>query len=60
MLTQYVKGKKITDLKKLSSSFIFKLLGIDLSPSRVKCAVLPLEALHKLIINQNFVAKEKT
>ena len=49
LLTEYVKGKKITDLKKMKSSFIFKLLGIELSTSRIKCALLPLEALHKLI-----------
>ncbi len=49
MLTDYVKGKSKQELKKLDSKFIMKMLGIDLGINRIKCAVLPLEALHKLI-----------
>lgn len=49
MLTEYVKGKKISDLKKLDMPFILKMLGIELSPNRLKCALLPLEGLHKLL-----------
>ncbi len=49
MLTEYSKGKKISDLKKLNTPFILKLIGIDLSPNRLKCALLPLEGLHKLL-----------
>lgn len=51
MLTEYAKAKTISDLKKLDVSFILKMLGIELSPNRLKCALLPLEALHKLIHN---------
>ncbi|OGK14917.1 SUF system NifU family Fe-S cluster assembly protein [Candidatus Roizmanbacteria bacterium RIFCSPLOWO2_02_FULL_37_19] len=49
MLTDYLKGKKLTDLRKLDQSFMLKLLSIELTPNRLKCALLPLEALHKLI-----------
>lgn len=49
MLTEYAKGKKITDLKKMDQKSIIELLGIELGVNRIKCALLPLEALHKLI-----------
>lgn len=51
MLTDFAKGKKASDLKKLDTSFILDMLGIELSPNRLKCALLPLEALHKLLLS---------
>jgi nitrogen fixation NifU-like protein len=50
MLTDYAKNKTKQELKKLDSKFIIKMLGIDLGMNRIKCAVLPLEALHKLLV----------
>lgn len=50
MLTDFVQNKTKEELKKLDSKFIIKLLGIDLGMNRIKCAVLPLEALQKLLI----------
>lgn len=50
MLTDFAKNKTKEELKKLDSKFIIKLLGIDLGMNRIKCAVLPLEALQKLLI----------
>lgn len=52
LLSEYAKGKKISVLKKLDASFILKLIGIELSPNRIKCALLPLEGLQKLIHNK--------
>ena len=49
MLSEYVKGKSKDELKKLDKNFIIKLIGIELSPNRIKCALLSLEALTKLI-----------
>lgn len=49
LLTDYVKGKSKQELKKIDSKFIIKMLGIDLGLNRIKCALLSLEALHKLI-----------
>ncbi len=46
LFTEFMKGKSIKDLKKLDESVILELLHIELSPSRMKCAILPLEALH--------------
>lgn len=47
LLTDHIKGKKLADLKKLGRSTILKLLGIELGPTRLKCALLPLEALQQ-------------
>lgn len=49
MLTEYAKGKTKDQLKKLDRKFMIKLLGVELGPNRIKCALLPLEALHKLL-----------
>ena len=50
LLTDFVKNKTKQELKKLDSKFIIKMLGIDLGMNRIKCALLPLEALHKLLV----------
>lgn len=49
LLTEHLKGKKKEVLRKMNSSDMLKLLEIDLSPNRMKCALLPLEAAHKLL-----------
>jgi nitrogen fixation NifU-like protein len=47
LFTEFLKGKKFEDLKKITKEDILKLLKIDLSknPSRLKCALLPLDAI---------------
>ncbi len=47
ILTEELKEKTIDDVKELKENFIFDLLGIPISPGRVKCALLGLKALHK-------------
>ncbi len=49
MLTDYIKGKSMAEVLKLEKEFILDMLGIELSPNRLKCALLPLEALHKTV-----------
>jgi len=49
LLTDFAKGKKIDELRRLDKTSIMELLGIELGPNRLKCALLPLEALQKLI-----------
>lgn len=48
MLTEYIKGKEVSALIKLDQKFMIKLLGIEVSHSRIKCLLLPLEALRKI------------
>ena len=45
ILLNYIKGKSIEDIKKLTNKDIIDLLGIHISGIRLKCAILPLIAL---------------
>lgn len=49
LLTEHVKGKSIDKVLKVSKDDIINMLGITLSPTRTKCALLALEVLHKTI-----------
>ena len=51
MLTDVLMGKSIAAAKKMNTENIIKMLGTTLTPSRVKCAVLPLEVIQKAIGN---------
>jgi NifU-like protein involved in Fe-S cluster formation len=50
MLTEKVKGMKLEAVMQLKTEDIIKMLGTELTPSRTKCAVLPLEVLTKAIM----------
>ena len=45
ILLSSIRGKKISEIKKLDKDFVLKLLGIEISPARLKCALLPFVAL---------------
>jgi nitrogen fixation NifU-like protein len=49
LLTEYLKGKRIDEVRKIGKEDILKLIRIDLSknPTRMKCALMSLEALRK-------------
>lgn len=49
MLTEKVMGMKISDVQKLKTDDIMNMLETTLTPSRVKCATLPLEVLTKAL-----------
>ncbi len=49
LLTEEIAGKSVSDVMRLQTEDILKLLGTELTPSRIKCAVLPLEVLQKAI-----------
>ncbi|MFH0749470.1 MAG: SUF system NifU family Fe-S cluster assembly protein [Candidatus Gottesmanbacteria bacterium] len=49
MLTDSIKGKSKAEIMKLTASDIFSMLQTELTASRVKCAVLPLEVLQKTL-----------
>ncbi len=49
LLTQKVKGMDVLRVKNLGKEDILKLLGIELTPTRLKCALLPLEVLQKAL-----------
>lgn len=45
MLTDFIKGKKAGEVLQMEKKTILKLLGIEPSPNRLKCALLPMEVL---------------
>ncbi|MEM3437491.1 MAG: SUF system NifU family Fe-S cluster assembly protein [Nitrososphaerales archaeon] len=45
LLTEMIKGKKIDELLKMDKKDILNALGIEISPVRLKCALLPLKVL---------------
>jgi nitrogen fixation NifU-like protein len=45
MASDEVKGMKVDELLKLDKSFILDLLGIEISATRMKCALLSLKVL---------------
>ncbi len=49
MLTERVKHSSLEELKNLSQERMLALLGITLGPTRMRCALLALETLHKTL-----------
>lgn len=49
MLTEKVKNMSITNVQRLKTKDITDMLGIELTPTRLKCALLALEVLQKAI-----------
>jgi nitrogen fixation protein NifU and related proteins len=49
MLTDKIIGLTTAQIKKLTPEHIYKLLGIEISPGRTKCALLSLETIKKAI-----------
>lgn len=47
MLTEHILGKPFADIEKLANEDVYTMLGIELSPARVKCALLGLIVLKK-------------
>jgi nitrogen fixation NifU-like protein len=45
LLLESIIGKSLEDIKKLNKQDILDLLGIDLGPVRLKCALLPLKVI---------------
>lgn len=49
MLTMKVQRMSVAHIKRLSAKEILSMLGTTLTPTRVKCALLPLEALQQAV-----------
>ena len=46
MLTDGIKGRPIREVEAMTNQDILDLLGIEISPARLKCALLSLDTLH--------------
>ena len=63
LLTDEIKGKTIDEIKKLDKKYVLELLGVDISPARMKCALLGIKALkltiYDYLVKQNRKISEK-
>lgn len=48
MLSENIKGKPVSAIGKITGKDVMELMGTQLTPARLKCAFLSLEAIRKL------------
>ena len=51
MLTEKVKYMALEDVMKLTPKDVMDMLGTELTPSRIKCALLSLDVLQKAVLS---------
>jgi len=49
ILSDYILGKNIKQVAKLKNEDIIKMLNIEITPGRFKCAILPLATIKKIL-----------
>jgi nitrogen fixation NifU-like protein len=49
LLTDRIKGKPLAEVADISNADVIDELGIDISPARLKCALLSLDTLQKAL-----------
>lgn len=52
MLMEHIKGKTLQEIQSMTREDILDLIGINLNHTRIKCAMLPLAAIKKAIIEK--------
>ncbi|HJW22996.1 MAG TPA: SUF system NifU family Fe-S cluster assembly protein [Candidatus Limnocylindrales bacterium] len=52
LLTDEIKGKPVETAASITSSDVLDLLGIEISPARMKCALLSLDTLQHALAGQ--------
>ncbi len=60
MLSEQIKGKNIEELKTMTKEQILEMLGIPISPVRLKCALLSLDTLkNSILIFEKYVRRDE-
>ena len=49
LLLEYIKGKAVAEAKAVTPEKVLGFLGVAIMPARLKCALLPLEAIKEVI-----------
>jgi nitrogen fixation NifU-like protein len=56
LLTDEIKGRPLTEVEAFRADDLLDLLGIEISPARLKCALLSIDTLHKALAQSGKVA----
>ena len=60
LLTEHIKGKSLHEIEKLKKDDILEMLGIPISPVRLKCALLSLDTLkNSALIFEKYIKDKK-
>lgn len=49
MLTEYIKGRKVEEVKNISNEDLLGMMGAELTPTKTHCAVMSVEAVQRAI-----------
>ncbi len=49
MLTDEIKGRPLSEVEGTTNQDVLDLLGIEISPARLKCALLSVDTLHRAL-----------
>jgi nitrogen fixation protein NifU and related proteins len=55
LLTDEIKGKPVAEVEKMTPEDVLDLIGIDISPARLKCALLSLDTLAHALVDDEAV-----
>ena len=58
LLTDTLRGRTADDLTRLGKDDVLDLLGIEISPARLKCALLSLDTLQRALSERPEAAQE--
>lgn len=50
LLSEAIKNKTVAEILELKPEFVLNLLGVELGPTRLKCALLPLQAITRITL----------
>ncbi len=53
LLTDEIKGKSVEEVERLTPDDLLELLGIEISPARLKCALLSLDTVAHALAERN-------
>ncbi len=48
MLAEHLEGKQVAEASTATKAWMLESLGVELGPNRLKCALLPLDALEQI------------